>query len=492
MMYSNQNDFIIAKVKLIALKEFLPSIVGMVQSIASQLGYEKNSVYKLEVAVEESCLNVIEHAFDEGEIGNFEIVFERKPGKLVIAIEDKGLPFDFSKIESGDTSGLGMLLIKAFADEVKFINLGRSGKRLELIKSLPYKDVEEYISKEEAEQSKKLPQADSSEPLKFLMMDSSHTVNLARCVYRSYGYSYPNDTIYFPDRRRELIESGLLEACIVINVNDEIVGHLAMVKDTPDAKVGESGQAVVDPRYRGRSLFKEMKIFLSENAKSKGMYGLYSEAVSIHPFTQRGNLSLGAHETGFLLAFAPESMSFKQIKDKQKQRQTTVLFYHRINEEPHRVVYLPYHHASIIKKIYENLDLKRDYDVKKYSQVMRNEKTKIDMKVLPDLALSFLQLQEYGKDFESLIEFRFKEMLKKKMDCIYLDLPLTDELTPQFCVLAEQFGFFFAGIIPELSDGDVIRFQYLNNLEVDSKEICTASEFGSNLLIYVLKEGGYN
>lgn len=491
-MYNNQNDFLIAKVKLIALKEFLPSIVGMVQSISSHLGYDKNSINKLEVVVEEACLNVIEHAFDEGEIGNYEIIFQRKPGKFVISIEDQGLPFDFSKIESGENSGLGMLLIKAFADEVNFVNLGRSGKKLELIKSLPYRDIEDYVSKEEAEQSKNLPQADSSEPLKFMIMMSSHAVNLARCVYRSYGYSYPNDTIYFPDRRKELLESGLIEACIVVNSSDEIVGHLAMVKDAPLAKVGESGQAVVDPRYRGRSLFKEMKIFLSEHAKSKGMYGLYSEAVSIHPFTQKGNLSLGAHETGFLLAFAPESMNFKQIKEKQKQRQTTVLFYHRINEEPHRVVHLPYHHSSIIKKIYENLDLNRDYETKIADQVVKNEKTIIDMKVLPDLALAFLQLQEFGADFEALIEFRLKEMLRKKMDCIYLDLPLTNKLTPQYCVLAEQFGFFFAGIIPELYDGDVIRFQYLNNLELDAKEICTASRFGEDLLKYVLKEGGFN
>ncbi|MBX2976026.1 MAG: ATP-binding protein [Ignavibacteriaceae bacterium] len=491
-MYNNQNDFTIARVKLIALKEFLPSIVGMVQSISSHLGYDKNSIYKLEVVVEEACLNVIEHAFDEGEIGNYEIIFQRKPGKFVISIEDQGLPFDFSKIESGENSGLGMLLIKAFADEVNFVNLGRSGKKLELIKSLPYRDIEDYVSKEEAEQSKNLPQADSSEPLKFMMMMSSHAVNLARCVYRSYGYSYPNDTIYFPDRRKELLESGLIEACIVVNSSDEIVGHLAMVKDAPMAKVGESGQAVVDPRYRGRSLFKEMKIFLSEHSKSKGMYGLYSEAVSIHPFTQKGNLSLGAHETGFLLAFAPESMNFKQIKDKQKQRQTTVLFYHRINEEPHRVVHLPYHHSSIIKKIYENLELNREYETKITNQVMKNEKTIIDIKVLPDLALAFLQLQEFGADFESLIEFRLKEMLRKKMDCIYLDLPLTNKHTPQYCVLAEQFGFFFAGIIPELYDGDVIRFQYLNNLEVDAKEICTASQFGEDLLKYVLKEGGFN
>jgi serine/threonine-protein kinase RsbW len=491
-MSSDSNNPPVIRMSVVAKKEYLPVITSAVRAAALQFGFDEKEVYQLELVVEEACLNVIEHAFEEGETGIYDVLIDRKPGQLVIGVEDMGLPFDFTKVDQNENSGLGMRLIKSFADEVKFINLGRKGKRLELIKSLRYKDVEDYVSTDELEESKKMPQAAADEPLTYVMMKSEEAVSLARCVYRSYGYSYPNDTIYFPEKRKELIDSGLIEACIVMNSKGEIIGHLAMVKDTKDAKVGESGQAVVDPRYRGRSLFKEMKIFLSEHAKNKGMYGLYSEAVSIHPFTQKGNISLGAHETGFLLAFAPESMSFKQIKDRQKQRQTTVLFYHRINEEPYREVYLPYHHSTIMKKIYERQSLNRNFAILDKENIRCIGKSVIDLKFLPDLALAFLQVQNYGDDFEGLIEFRLKEMLKKKMDCIYVDLPLSMKETPYFSAVVEQFGFFFAGIIPELYDGDVLRLQYLNNLEVDSKEICTASDFGSELLDYVLKEGGFS
>ena len=38
--------------------------------------------------------------------------------------------------------------------------------------------------------------------------------------------------------------------------------------------LGEAGQAVVDPRFRGRHLFPKMKTFMAEQAKSAGMYGL--------------------------------------------------------------------------------------------------------------------------------------------------------------------------------------------------------------------------
>jgi serine/threonine-protein kinase RsbW len=48
-------------------------------------------------------------------------------------------------------------------------------------------------------------------------------------------------------------------------------------------------------------------------------------------------------------------------------------------------------------------------------------------------------------------------------------------------------GFFFSGIIPEMFDGDVLRLQYLNNVEIDPKDISIASDFGKGLLDYVLK-----
>ena len=479
----------IARLSVQARKEYLPSITGAVQSLSTQLGFDKKEAFRLELVVEEACLNVIEHAFEPDETGAYDVVIERRPGKLVIGIEDKGLPFDLGKIEAAKETGLGMLLIKSFADEVRYVNLGRQGKRLELSKVLPYKDVEQYVSADEMEKSKSLPQAPADSPLYFQMMTTEHCVDLARCVYRSYGYSYPNDTIYFPERRKELLDSGLIESCIVLNEEKEIVGHLAMIKNSRDAKVGESGQAVVDPRYRGRNLFKEMKIYLSDYARKKGMYGLYSEAVSIHPFTQKGNISLGAHETGVLLAYAPASMNFKKIKDEaQKQRQTTVLFFHKINEDPQRNVYLPFHHKTVLRKIYDANKLNRTLIEDQKPVIDKDMKAAVDVAVFPDFQFAFLQVVHYGEDFPELIEFRLNELLKKKMDCIYIDLPLSDINTPHYCAAVEQLGFSFAGIIPELFNGDVLRLQYLNNQDIDPSVICTASDFGKELLEYVMNE----
>jgi serine/threonine-protein kinase RsbW len=120
------------------------------------------------------------------------------------------------------------------------------------------------------------------------MMRPEESFELSRCVYRSYGYSYDWDYVYYPDRIQELQESGLMRSCIVVTPEGELVGHLALTLESVNSPVAEAGQAVVDPRYRGHQLFERMKTFLAERAKEWDMYGLYSEATAVHPYSQKG------------------------------------------------------------------------------------------------------------------------------------------------------------------------------------------------------------
>jgi len=190
------------------------------------------------------------------------------------------------------------------------------------------------------------------------LMTAADAVSMARCMYRSYGYSYGNDFVYYPEKIVELIKSKLLHSCVVFNPEAELIGHLAMILDTPDAKVDETGMAVVDPRYRGHGIFNKTKLFLINYAKKHNISGIYSEAIAVHPYTQKGNISIGAHETGFLIGFTPSTMFFKKIESRQRtKRQTTVLFYLKLNDKE-RTVYTPFHHKAMIKKIYKINELK--------------------------------------------------------------------------------------------------------------------------------------
>lgn len=98
-----------------------------------------------------------------------------------------------------------------------------------------------------------------------------------------------------------------------------------------------------------------------------------------------------------------------------------------------------------------------------------------------------MRVSHFGKDLVDLIGFRLHELCLQKIDFIYLNLSLTHPMTQQICAPLEMKGFFFAGIIPEMFDGDVLRLQFLNNVDIDFEKVTVVSDFGKEIFDYVVK-----
>lgn len=109
--------------------ENLALIREFVSSAATQAGFDKKEIGKLELAVDEACANVIEHAY--GHDLNKEVVVRATldDETFSIDIEDTGKGFDPQSIEQEEleklisdrkTGGLGMRLMKTLMDEVRY------------------------------------------------------------------------------------------------------------------------------------------------------------------------------------------------------------------------------------------------------------------------------------------------------------------------------------------------------------------------------------
>jgi len=320
------------------------------------------------------------------------------------------------------------------------------------------------------------------------MMHPEESFELSRCVYRSYGYSYDWDYIYYPDRIRELQEQGLMISCVAVTPEGEIVGHLAITLEHPDSRAGESGQAVVDPRFRGHHLFPKMKTFMAEWAAGAGMYGLYSEATAVHPYSQRGNLHLGARETGFLLGYIPASVSYKQIGEGGEGRRGSVaLFYMRVRDEPEREIYPPASYLEAVRRVVEHNGLRR---VMGEASDPTLQHSLMSVEVRQDHNLAFVRVDEPGADLEELVRSHLRDLSLHRVDCVYVDLPLSHPATAGAAAGLENLGGFFGGIIPEAhpGGGDVLRLQYLNNIEIQAGDVSTASDFGEELLGMIFRQ----
>ena len=477
----------VARVTVTTGAELLPAVVDFVRQVARRLGLGDKAAEQLDQAVETVCRNVIERGFDPDEEGQYDVEILRRPGRVVIAVEDRGLPFDYTPLQDGADTALPEMLHRSFADEVRFINLGRGGNRVELIKHLSHTDVREHLPEAEHHRTVRAPAAPEDAQLEIRMMRPEESFELSRCVYRSYGYSYDWDYVYYPDRIRELQESGLMRSCVAVTQGGEFVGHLAVRVESPDSPVGEAGQAVVDPRFRGHHLFPKMKTFLAERAKNARMYGLYSEATAVHPYSQKGNLHLGAKETGFLLGYIPASVSYKEIgEDREGRRGSVALIYMRTNPEPERTIYPPAAYREAVRRIVEHNGLRRTGGDGSEAEVPPASRMSVDVR--RDHNLAFLRVEEPGADLQELVRLRLRDLCLHRVDCIYVDLPLSHPAVQSAGARLNELGFFFGGIIPELRDGDVLRLQYLNEVDVRPKDVSTASDFGGELVNLIFEE----
>ena len=482
---TSQLDKSVAAITVLVDAELLPAVVDFVRRAAHHLGLKDKAAEHLDRAVGTVCRNVIDRAFEPEEEGRYDVYVLHRPGQVIIAVEDRGLPFDYVPLQEGSDTALPDMLHRSFADEIRFVNLGRRGNRVELVKHLPHADVREHLSENEHHRAVRAPAAPEDAPLEVRMMRPEESFELSRCVYRSYGYSYDWNDIYYPDRIRELQESGLMRSCVAVTPEGEFVGHLALTLAGPDSPVGEAGQAVVDPRFRGHRLFERMKTFLAERAKEWGMYGLYSEATAIHPYSQKGNLHLGAKETGYLLGYIPSSVSYKEIgEDREGRRGSVALFYMRVNAEPMREIYPPVAYQKTAQRVIEHSGLRRI--IQNASEAEMPTSSRVSVSVRRDHNLAFLRVEESGADLGELVRLRLRELCLHSVDSIYVDLPLSDPATAQAGAGLRDLGFFFGGIIPEAcggaASGDVLRLQYLNNVDIKPDDVHTASDFGRELL----------
>src|SRR5512141_2889604 len=123
----------------------LDKIRGFAGQAARDAGMDDSQVYAVELAMDEACTNIIEHAYKGDDQGDIECTCETNNICLTLVIRDHGKPFDPSTvaepdldadIESRPLGGLGIYLIKQLMDEVRFEPLGEAGNVLTLVKRL--------------------------------------------------------------------------------------------------------------------------------------------------------------------------------------------------------------------------------------------------------------------------------------------------------------------------------------------------------------------
>ena len=129
----------------------LEQISKFIEQSGLEAGLDDTAICRCQLAVDEACTNIIEHAYDGEGHGDIDIRCEPEAGELVITIEDHGKRFDpesvptpqlSSRLEEMQVGGLGLYFMRQVMDAVEFSYQDGSNKLVLVKRSEPGADAD--------------------------------------------------------------------------------------------------------------------------------------------------------------------------------------------------------------------------------------------------------------------------------------------------------------------------------------------------------------
>jgi hypothetical protein len=325
--------------------------------------------------------------------------------------------------------------------------------------------------------------------VKFRFLGPNEGTVLTGAIEAAYGKTYDVHWVYDPVEVAARLADGRYVSCVAETDEGELLCHEGMSLAAAGDAVAHSGQAVTLPAARGQHLFTRTKRFLMDWARDQGLAGMFSEATAAHPYSQRANIELGAHETGFLLGWIPATVTNDAAGGERRGRQSAALFYAKLNDGHEREVYAPERHREIVGRTLELCELRGSLaDPPAGAELPA--RSELHAEVDRDHNLALLTVHVPGADLETVIAGERHHLFHRAgLDAIYIDLPLEDPATALVADHLERLGVSYAGVFPNhRTDGDVLRMQSLHRVRVKADDIAVASDHGRELLDYVLAD----
>ena len=121
----------------------LEEISKFVKNEAENAALDEKAIYEVQLAVDEACSNIIEHAYNGEGQGDIICTCVTSPAYFKVILQDEGRHFDPQMVKKLDVGipleklgnrGAGVFLMKKLMDEVEFEFLEGNGTILTLVK----------------------------------------------------------------------------------------------------------------------------------------------------------------------------------------------------------------------------------------------------------------------------------------------------------------------------------------------------------------------
>ncbi|PEN13611.1 hypothetical protein CRI94_09900 [Longibacter salinarum] len=440
------------------------SVIGPTADFARKwgmnAGLSDERALALALAVTEVVTDVVRFAFPRKE-ASFDITFRRDISTVEVIITEQGEPFDPSRYvydperarKEGRFDGAGFAVMRHFVDDFAFLNRGRKGKEFRLVQEIEATHVSELMRHDPQPAPAEVFTGDYS--LQPIQPDDAGDV--AKLIYRTYGYTYAKEELYYPEKIRRALVQDEKFGVIARTPSGRAVGMFAVLR-MPDSDIGEVGEAVVDVDHRRRGLMTKMLEMLIDEARAHDMSAVFGEAVTVHDISQRVNQHFGMESTALLLGFFP-TQRFHGLVGDYPQPISVVIELRPL--EPYDVVrpFFPMRYASILQEIYEALGAVVEAPDMEPATPLPGSEAVIDTRISYRFRHVELIIEEPGADVVEQVEQTLDDVDQDMLN-VLVDIPIEDPHTPFLIRQLRDAGFVLAGLMPRFHHSrDYLRMQ---------------------------------
>jgi hypothetical protein len=475
-----------SRVKVAVLSDAsAPSLVlALLPAFAAAAGIPAEDARRLETVVERLVGFTLDNAYPDDDLGEIEVTLEAGDGFVQVAVHDWGLPL------TSAGGGFGSLpeplaALAPDARDVLLVNLGSDGKRLAA--EVPVRSSGDgQARRHHVEAAPRRAQADAQTPdaIEVRAATPQDAEAIAQLLYESYHLSYVHADFYRPRYLMAALTSGELVSTIAVH-EGRVIGHHA-VMPLPGVPSAETGVAVVHSAYRGLGLFGRLFEYTLDTAIKRGLASVFGDAVTIHPFSQRAELSHGYRETALQLGMVPAGTTMRGFGGEGPKRRTATLRSYRPFDKHPRQVAVPATYRELFESVYANVGVAME--ARAEPALLEDEV--VTANVDEPRALGFLRLGQWDGEARTLLKRSVRQLLSRHVDVVYADVDLmavgdVNEAAAELNGL----GFFVAGLVLHGPNGhDYLRLQLLDSEEIEIENVVCDSSFAGALRRRVLED----
>lgn len=446
--------------------QMLPAALGAVSAYASIYFENKKDVDRIVLATEEAINNVLSFSATS-HLEEITVTAESADGEFTVCVLDKGLPGDYEKTLQGEDR-IGLALMHAVVDEASVENLGMDGRRQKLVKY--YSRIPEFAKYPKKAEPEYIDGAEISvrSPKKADMLEVS------RAFYNTYGLTYVNDLVYYPDRFYAAVAKDQIHSTVAVDQNGRIAGHHGVFEWGSVPGIWESGMAVVDSRYRNAGVFKKMMARTFAYVRDREDCRMFlGGCTTAHPYSQKLRLKYDSAPCAFNLNLGQPGMMNSGMQSSDYYTSEAIAA--AVFDFTERTVYLPEELHGIARFVYGGLHLPRQ--ISSELLPLPSKPTLSSWSYNKYLGAGTINVVEPGADCESRLLSDIFELKQRGSKTLTLYISAEKAGLNAVYAAAKAQGFFITGILPNAKQGDVVVMQKMVDSVVDYSTLVTTGPY---------------